>query len=185
MTQTLRRIAILAAAALLTTALGLKPVHAIGSGNPSPPADSGKSKSKSKSDKKKSGKKSKAKKKSDAEFLKQYRVARALILAKKYKEGIAAMHALGHDDHPDVANYIGYAYRKMGDFADSKFWYEKALAADPRHVRTWSYYGMWQMEQGRPDLALAYLHKVEAICGNKTCKEYRELYAVIEGRASY
>ncbi len=73
-----------------------------------------------------------------------------MILAKHYKEGITAMHALGHDAHPDVANYIGYAYRKMGDYADSKIWYEKALAADPKHVRTWSYYGMWQMEQGHP-----------------------------------
>ncbi len=181
MTQTLRRIGILAAAALLTTTLGLKPVYAVGTDEPAPPADS----SKGKSDKKKSGKKSKSRKKSDAEFLRQYRVARALILAQRYEEGIAAMHTLGHDEHPDVANYIGYAYRKMGDFADSRIWYEKALSADPLHVRTWSYYGMWQMEQGRPDLAMAYLDKVEAICGNRTCKEYRELYAVIEGRASY
>jgi tetratricopeptide (TPR) repeat protein len=181
MTQTLRRIGILAAAVLLTTALGLTPVYAVGDDTPSAPVDS----DKDKGGKKKSGKKSKSKKQSDADFLKQYRSARALILAERYKEGIAAMHATGHDAHPDVANYIGYAHRKMGDFADSKIWYEKALAADPKHVRTWSYYGMWQMEQGRPDLALAYLDKVEAICGNKACKEYRELYAVIEGRASY
>jgi tetratricopeptide (TPR) repeat protein len=181
MTPTLRRIAILAAAILLTTALGLKPVYAIGSDNPSPPVDS----DKDKDGKKNPGKKSESQKQADAEFLKQYRVARALILAKKYKEGIAAMHALGQDGHPDVANYIGYAYRRMGDFADAKIWYEKALAADPQHVRTWSYYGMWQMEQGRPDLALAYLDKVAALCGNKTCKEYRELYAVIEGTATY
>jgi tetratricopeptide (TPR) repeat protein len=182
MTKTLRRIGILAAAALLTTTLGLTPVYAVGSDdNPSPPSDS----SKGKGDKKKSGQKSKSKKKSDAEFLNQYRVARALILAKKYKEGIAAMHAIGHDDHPDVANYVGYAHRKMGDFGDAKIWYERALAADPRHVRTWSYYGMLQMAQARPDLALAYLDKVEAICGNKACREYRELYAVIEGTATY
>ena len=177
MTQTLRRIGILAAAALLTTTFGLTHVYAAGTDEPAPPADSSKDKG--------GKKKSKSKKQSDAEFLRQYRVARALILAERYKEGIAAMHSLGQDQHPDVANYIGYAYRKMGDFADSRVWYEKALAADPLHVRTWSYYGMWQMAQGRPDLALAYLDKVEAICGNKACKEYRELYAVIEGRASY
>jgi len=183
MTQTLRRIGILAVATLLTAALGMKPVYAIGTDSPSPPADSGKSKTDKK--KSKSGKKSKSKKKSDADFLKNYRAARAMILAKHYKEGIAAMHALGHDAHPDVANYIGYAYRKMGDYADSKLWYEKALAADPRHVRTWSYYGMWQAEQGHHDKAMVYLAKVKAICGNTTCKEYRELHAVIEGRERY
>ena len=29
-----------------------------------------------------------------------------------------------------------------------RYWYERALAADPKHVRTWQYYGMWQVEQG-------------------------------------
>ena len=181
MTQTLRYIGILAAAALLTTALSLKAVYAVGSDDPSPPTDSDKGKGK----KKKSGQKIESGQQSQAAFLKQYHAARALILAKQYNDGIAAMHAIGHDDHPDVANYIGYAYRQMGDFADAKIWYERALAADPKHARTWSYYGMLQMAQARPDLALAYLDKVEAICGNKTCREYRELYKVIEGTASY
>ncbi len=39
MTQTLRRIGILAAAALLATALGLKPVYAIGTDDPPPPTE--------------------------------------------------------------------------------------------------------------------------------------------------
>ena len=73
-----------------------------------------------------------------------------MILAGDYKAGIAAMHALGHDEHPDVANYIGYANRKMGNYDQSKVWYEAALKADPNHVRTWSYYGMWQAGTGQP-----------------------------------
>jgi tetratricopeptide (TPR) repeat protein len=182
MAQTLRRIGILAAAALLTTALGMKPLYAMGTDSPPPPSDTG---SKKKTDTKKSKKKSKMDKKSDADFLKDYRAARALILAKHYREGVAAMHALGHDEHPDVANYIGYAYRKMGDYADSQIWYEKALAADPNHVRTWSYYGMWQVEQGHPDKAKVYLAKIETICGNTTCEAYRELKEVMAGTAHY
>ena len=58
------------------------------------------------------------------------------------------MQALGHDDHAEVANLIGYASRKLGRYEDAKIWYEKALAADPNHARTWSYYGMWHAEQG-------------------------------------
>ena len=119
------------------------------------------------------------------QFLRDYREARALILDGKYEAGIAAMHALGHDEHPDVANYIGYANRKMGDYEQSKIWYEAALKADPNHVRTWSYYGMWQMEQGNRLKALEDLQKVQLICGNDSCEEYRQLKAVIDGTASY
>ncbi|MBI2714719.1 MAG: hypothetical protein HYX37_09725 [Rhizobiales bacterium] len=42
----------------------------------------------------------------------------------------------------------GYVNRQMGNYEQSKISYEQALAADLNHVRTWSYYGMWQMEQG-------------------------------------
>jgi len=118
-------------------------------------------------------------------FLREYRVARQLILDGQYEAGITAMHSLGRDDHPDVANYIGYANRKMGNYDQSKIWYEAALKADPNHVRTWSYYGMWQMEQGNRLKALEDLHKVQLICGNTTCEEYRQLKDVIDGKATY
>jgi tetratricopeptide (TPR) repeat protein len=118
-------------------------------------------------------------------FLREYRAARQLILDGQYEAGITAMHALGRDDHPDVANYIGYATRKMGNYDQSKIWYEAALKADPNHVRTWSYYGMWQMEQGNRLKALEDLHKVQLICGNTTCEEYRQLKEVIDGKATY
>ena len=39
MTQTLRRICILAAATLLATGISMKTVHAIGTDNPPPPSD--------------------------------------------------------------------------------------------------------------------------------------------------
>ena len=118
-------------------------------------------------------------------FLRDYRAARVQILAGDYKAGIAAMHALGHDEHPDVANYIGYANRKLGNYEQSKIWYEAALKADPNHTRTWSYYGMWQMEQGNRLKAEDYLAKVKLLCGTTDCKEYFELKAVIDGKASY
>ena len=95
------------------------------------------------------------------------------------------MHAIGHDENADVANYIGYSYRKLGDYKDSKIWYEKALATDPNHVRTWSYYGMWQMEQGNRLKALDDLQKAKLTCGNTNCEAYRELKAMIDGKASY
>ncbi|HVZ50936.1 MAG TPA: tetratricopeptide repeat protein [Pseudolabrys sp.] len=175
--QAFRTLGIIALSAFIVTGIAMKPVLAMGTDNP-PPTDDGKKK------------KGNAIEEQDhqlayQEFLRGYRSARARILAGDYKGGIAAMHALGHDEHPDVANYIGYSYRRLGDYDDAKVWYDKALAADPDHVRTWSYYGMWQMEQGNRLKALDDLKKVELICGNTSCEEYRQLKAVIDGKASY
>ena len=180
--QALRRAGVLAAAALLVTAISIKPVtvFAMGTDNP-PPTDDGKKKKKKDNNAVEQQKQQLVQEK----FLREYRAARQLILDGNYKAGIAAMHALGHDEHADVANYIGYANRKMGNYDQSKIWYEAALKADPNHVRTWSYYGMWQMEQGNRLKALEDLQKVQLICGNTTCEEYRQLKAVIDGNATY
>ena len=180
--QALRHAGVLAAAALLVTAISIKPVtvFAMGTDNP-PPTDDGKKKKKKDNNAIEQQEQQLAQEK----FLREYRAARQLILDGNYQAGIAAMHALGHDEHPDVANYIGYANRKMGNYDQSKIWYEAALKADPNHVRTWSYYGMWQMEQGNRLKALEDLQKVQLICGNTTCEEYRQLKAVIDGTATY
>ncbi len=182
MTLTLRHIGVLAAAALLVTAIGMKPLYAMGTDNPTPPTDDG---SKKKKKKQNNVIEQQEQKQAAEKFLREYRAARQLIVTGHYQAGIAAMHAIGHDENADVANYIGYSYRKLGDYKDSQIWYEKALAADPEHVRTWSYYGMWQMEQGNRLKALDDLKKVRLICGTTHCEEYRELKAVIDGKASY
>ena len=165
LTRALRHIGLLAAAALLVTAVGLKPLHAMGTDSPNPPSDDS-----SKKKKKKNGnnaiEQQQQQQEAAAKFLRGYRAAREMILAGNYQGGIAAMHALGHDEHADVANYIGYAYRKLGDYKNSQVWYEAALKTDPNHVRTWSYYGMWQAEQGNRLKALDDLQKVKLICGN-------------------
>jgi tetratricopeptide (TPR) repeat protein len=135
----------------------------------------------------KDGTKQKAKKqkKSEQQFLDGYRHAHDLIYRRgEFAAGIAALRALDHDDHADVANLIGFASRKLGRYDDAKVWYEKALAADPRHARTWSYYGMWHAEQGNMLKAQDHLEKVRLICGTD-CREYVELKGVMEGTATY
>src|SRR3979490_95434 len=96
-----------------------------------------------------------------------------------YAAAIEQLKALGHDDHPNVANLIGYSYRKLGDYKLSQVWYERALKADPNHVLTWQYYGLWQIEQGNRDQAQYHLSRIAAICGTD-CKEYRSLAAALE-----
>lgn len=183
LTQVLRRAGVFAAAALLVTAVSIKPVTVFAMGTDSPPpSDDGKKKKKKKDQ---NVIEQQGQQLAQEKFLRDYRAARQLILDGQYEAGIAAMHALGRDDHPDVANYIGYANRKMGDYDQSKIWYEAVLKADPNHVRTWSYYGMWHMEQGNRLKALDNLQKVQLICGNTSCEEYRQLKDVIDGKATY
>jgi tetratricopeptide (TPR) repeat protein len=120
------------------------------------------------------------------DFLAGYHVAYARIYDQAdYAGGIAALHALGYDDNADVATLIGYASRKLGRYDDAKYWYEKALAADPNHAVTWSYYGMWHAEQGNVLKAKDDLEKVRAICGNTECREYQALKDVIDGTRTY
>jgi tetratricopeptide (TPR) repeat protein len=87
-------------------------------------------------------------------FAKGYREAYATVYDRdEYAAAIEQLRALGHDDHPNVANLIGYSYRKLGDYKLSQVWYERALKADPNHVLTWNYYGLWQIERGNREQA--------------------------------
>jgi tetratricopeptide (TPR) repeat protein len=109
-----------------------------------------------------------------------YREAFATIYQRNdYASAITQLKALGHDELPDIANLIGYSYRKLGDYKLSQIWYERALKADPNHVRTWQYYGLWQLEQGNRDQAQYHLTRIAAICG-ADCDEYRSLAAALE-----
>jgi len=119
------------------------------------------------------------------DFIAGYKAAYAMIYQQgDYEKAIAALRALDHDDNADVANLIGYASRKLGRYDDAKIWYERSLAADPNHAVTWSYYGMWQAEQGNLLKAKDDLEKVRLICGT-TCEPYKMLKDVIDGTETY
>jgi tetratricopeptide (TPR) repeat protein len=134
----------------------------------------------------KSGKKKKNDKSSSAkDFIDGYHAAYALIYDKDdYQGGITALRALEHDNNADVATLLGYASRKLGRYDNAKYWYDKALAADPKHALTWSYYGMWHAEQGNLLKAKDDLEQVRLICGIE-CKEYVALKEVIDGTRTY
>ena len=161
--------------AMYATAIVAMPVvnsaKAAGGDTPSPPVDSSKDK------KKKNDKSSSI---DDPKFLEGYRTAYTTIYDRHdYTAAIAQLKALGHDNVADVANLIGYSYRKIGDYKLSQVWYERALKADPNHVLTWQYYGLWQIEQGNRDQAQYHLSRIAAICGTD-CEEYRSLAAALE-----
>jgi tetratricopeptide (TPR) repeat protein len=116
----------------------------------------------------------------DAAFANGYRAAYATIYDRNdYAAAIAQLKALGHDDNAAVANLIGYSYRKLGDYKVSQIWYERALKIDPDHVKTWQYYGLWQVEQGNRDQAQYHLSRLAALVGTSS-EEYRSLATALE-----
>ena len=144
-----------------------------GGGGPSPPAEGSKEVKKAK---KKNGKVSFI---DDPSFIEGYRTAYATIYDRNdYASAIGQLKALGHDDRADVANLIGYSYRKLGDYKVSQIWYERALKADPSHVRTWQYYGLWQLEQGNREQAEYHLSKIAQLAGTDS-EDYRSLAAAL------
>ena len=157
--------------AMFVTALMAVPMvnaaRAAGGESPSPPTDTHKDTKKKKQDKSSSI--------DDPKFLEGYRAAYETIYDRHdYASAIEQLKALGQDDRADVANLIGYSYRKLGDYKVSQVWYERALQADPNHVRTWQYYGLWQLEQGNRDQASYHLNKIAQLAGTDSA-EYRSL----------
>lgn len=176
----------LAAALLGAAAFVSAPAGAVDTRDPSPNfrTQSAPAATKPAAKKKKAAPKKKQKQ-SDRQFLDGYRRAHGLIYRKQdYAAGIAALRALKRDDHPDVANLIGFSSRKLGRSEDAKLWYEQALAADPNHTRTWQYYGMWHLEQGNRLKAEEHLEKIAAICGTG-CEDYRLLKLALAGDNNY
>jgi tetratricopeptide (TPR) repeat protein len=167
MTKFSIRLLMLALFATATVASPLLPAYAAGDDNPAPPA-----KGKKKDDKSSSI--------DSPKFLAGYRTAYTTIYDKHdYAAAIDQLQALGHDDRASVANLIGYSYRKLGDYKLSQIWYERALKADPNHVKTWQYYGLWQLEQGNRDQAQYHLNKIAQLAGAGSA-EYRSLAAAME-----
>src|SRR5262245_8922966 len=193
MTFTRHRMSLFAAAALLSLAFG-GAAFAVGTDQPAAPTGDKKTEETKPDDKKPTDAKTEDKKpeetkapdkKSQNEFLDGYRNAYNLIYKQHdYAAGIAALKALGHDEHPDVANLIGFSSRKLGRTDDAKVWYEKALAADHKHTRTWQYFGMWHLEQGNRLKAEEHLEKIQVICGTG-CEDYLSLRKALDGNMTY
>jgi tetratricopeptide (TPR) repeat protein len=170
----MRKYAKLLTLGLFSVALAAGPVvtsvYAAPDSDP-PPSDSGKKKKKSSELRPGS---------EQTGFADGYRAAYAAIYDRaEYASAIEQLKALHRDDVAAVANLIGYSYRKLGDYKVSQIWYERALKSDPNHVKTWQYYGLWQVEQGNRDQAQFHLSRIAALAGTSS-DEYRSLAAALE-----
>jgi hypothetical protein len=112
-----------------------------------------------------------------------FQSAQALILSGQYEAGIAAMKALGQDDHPDIAGMIGLANARLGRLDEARRWFQRALAADPAHLSTLFSSGALYMMRGDAEKARAELARIRSVCGNATCPQYRQLETLIAAKA--
>ena len=174
MNKFLIRLLALAMFSMSLIAAPLATAYAAGDENPSPPGSG-------KKDKKKGTQLIPSGQSEDyAKFANGYHAAYSTVYDRQdYATAIDQLKALGHDDNAAVANLIGYSYRKLGDYKLSQVWYQRALKADPNHVKTWQYYGLWQVEQGNRDQAQYHLNKIAQLAGTDS-EEYRSLAAALE-----
>jgi tetratricopeptide (TPR) repeat protein len=108
-----------------------------------------------------------------------YQKARSLIGAGQYRDAIVFLEAVRaeHRDSADIANWLGFAYRKTKDFAKAKANYDRALAIDPNHKGAREYLGELYVETGEMGKAREQLEALARICGS--CEEHKDLATAI------
>jgi tetratricopeptide (TPR) repeat protein len=74
----------------------------------------------------------------------------------------------------DALNYLGYAYRHLGDMGNSFKYYEKALLIDPRHLGAHEYMGEAYLQVGQLAKAEEHLKALARLC-RQPCEEYVDL----------
>lgn len=105
---------------------------------------------------------------------------RQLAVTGHYTQAIDVLGAVRSKRDVLALTYLGYSYRKSGQFERGMALYRQALAIDPNSTVTREYLGEGYAETGRVDLARIELAKVETLCGNRECEEYRDLAEAIE-----
>jgi tetratricopeptide (TPR) repeat protein len=112
----------------------------------------------------------------------KYKDAVSAVEHKDYKGAIALLKDVLDSDgrNADALNYMGYSYRKLGNYDLALAYYKKALAVDPDHKGANEYLGEAYLEMKQPTLADAQLARLQTICGTD-CDAYKQLKTAIDG----
>ena len=81
---------------------------------------------------------------------------------------------VNHPKDADALNLLGYAYRKLGHWSESRTHYERALAVDPTHKGALEYMGELELQTGNPGAARLLLDRLHTVCPNG-CLELDDL----------
>jgi len=99
--------------------------------------------------------------------------ARDAVAAKNWPGAIAILRELAASDpkNADVENLLGYSYRMLGQYPQAFFYYDKALALDPRHKGALEYEGEAYLETNQLPKAEINLSALRSACGASGCDE--------------
>ena len=105
-----------------------------------------------------------------------YYDALKLIEKKEFKLAIQSLDKAKQSskNDPDIYNYLGFSYRKIGEMTSASFNYKKALKIDPKHKGALEYQGEMFITLGQLDKARVNLKKLEKICF-LVCEEEKTL----------
>lgn len=105
-----------------------------------------------------------------------YNEAVSLINEHRYTEALTALdlakQAFG--PHPDVLTYIGFTYRKLGQYDEAEKYYTEALKVAPDYKPATEYFGELKVERGDLAGARKLLARLDRIC-TYACPEEQEL----------
>ena len=106
------------------------------------------------------------------------------IKAVESKDYVGAINLLkdvlsGDAKNADALNYMGYSYRKIGNYERAMAFYKQALDVKPDHKGANEYIGEAYLEMKKPEMAKVYLDKLAKICG-MDCDEYKELKKALD-----
>jgi Flp pilus assembly protein TadD len=95
-----------------------------------------------------------------------YVAGRQAIERQQWREAIRLLEAAARRDNrnPDIHNYLGFAYRHAGDFAQAFAHYDEALRLDPRHRGAHEYAGEASLLVNDLPKAEEHLAALERIC---------------------
>jgi tetratricopeptide (TPR) repeat protein len=104
------------------------------------------------------------------------------VKAKEYAKAIPLLERAYNENtrDADATNLLGYSHRKLGNKDTALVYYQRALQADPNHRGANEYLGELYVEMNDLPKAKERLAKLQQICRNTTCEEYRDLKAAID-----
>jgi tetratricopeptide (TPR) repeat protein len=113
----------------------------------------------------------------------QYTAAVTAINDGRFTDGVSLLEAYlarseANARDADAQNWLGYAYRKSGNYDAAFLHYDKALAINPKHRGAHEYMGEAYLLLGNLPQAEEHLKALDAICW-LPCSEYSTLKAKV------
>jgi tetratricopeptide (TPR) repeat protein len=109
-----------------------------------------------------------------------YKAGVRAVKAQNWEEAIVFLTKVVAKDakNADAQNWLGFSYRKLGDYDQAFAYYKSALGVNPRHKGAHEYIGEAYLETDNMAKAEEHLATLDDICVF-SCDEYQDLKKAI------